>query len=215
MRSCGGQAAPVAQLPRRSGSRSRRGTKLARILRDDHVGPSEGRTDRAVTRLSIAVWPPPRIIAVLSALDRPVVEGVRWSTPEQWLVKVRPLGSVDERLVPALVGVLEAELDGAPAVRCVLGPVTRRLGSQWLGAPVGGLEELAAVVFEATAGVVPVTHPQPFQADVVLARGRVQKGLVGQPILGTWKAHSISLVADRSSPMAPHLEDLATIRLGS
>jgi hypothetical protein len=168
-----------------------------------------------LTRLSIAVWPPPRIIAVLSMLDRPDVAGVRWSAPEQWLVKVRPLGSVNERLVPELVAVLEAELDGAPAAACVLGPATRRLGGQWLGAPVNGLDDLAAVVFAATAGLVPVTHPQPFQADVVLARGRVPKELAGRPISGTWTARRVSLVADRSSVKAPLFEDLATIPLGS
>jgi hypothetical protein len=64
-------------------------------------------------------------------------------------------------------------------VTCVLGPATRRLGGQWLGAPVSGLDDLAAAVFDATVGIVPVTHPQPFQADVVLARGRVPAALAG------------------------------------
>jgi 2'-5' RNA ligase len=168
-----------------------------------------------MTRLFIAVWPPPSIIAVLSALDRPVVEGVRWSTPEQWMVKVRPLGAVNHRLVPQLVAVLEAELDGAPAAHCVLGPAMRRPGGQWLGAPVDGLADLASVVFGATEGLVPVTHPQPFQADVVLARGRVPKELAGRPVAGKWTARSLSLVADRSSVKAPRFEDLATIPLGS
>lgn len=175
------------------------------------TGPRASSVDTTVHR----VWPPPRIVAALSALDRAAVEGVRWAAPEQWLVKVRPLGSVNDRLVPELVAVLEAELEGAPAVRCVLGPATRRLGGQWLGAPVYGLEDLAAVVFAATEGLVPVTHPQPFQADVVLARGRVPKDLADRPISGTWTARSASLVADRSSAMAPRFEDLVTIRLGS
>jgi hypothetical protein len=103
---------------------------------------------------------------------------------------------------------------GAPAVRCVLGPVTRWFGGQWLGAPVHGLEDLAAVVFDATEALVPVTHPQPFQADVVLARGRVPKDLAGHPVSGSSTARSISLVADRSSVKAPRFEDLATIPLG-
>jgi hypothetical protein len=131
------------------------------------------------------------------------------------MVKVRPLGTVNERLVPELAAVLDDELKGAPAARCVLGPVTRWLGGQWLGAPVHGLEDLAAVVFEATEALVAVTHPQPFQADVVLARGRVPKDLAGRPISGRWTARSVSLVADRSSVRAPRFEDLATIRLGA
>ena len=95
------------------------------------------------------------------------------------MVKVRPFGQVADRLVEPLVTALADALDGAPAIECAVGPATRRLGGQWLGAPVNGLDDLAAAVFEATAEIVPVTHPQPFQADIVLARGRV---------LATWPA---------------------------
>jgi len=131
-----------------------------------------------MARLSVATWPPPGVMAVLSELDRPPVPGVHWSRPEQWMVKVRP-------------------------VECLLGPATRRIGGQWLGAPVAGLEDLAAVVFEATERLVPVTHPQPFQADIVLARGKVHKEVAGRPLSASWTARSLSLVADRSSPQAP------------
>ena len=93
------------------------------------------------------------------------------------------------------------------------GPATRRLGGRWLGAPVHGLDDLAAVVFEATEELVPVTHPQPFQADVVLARGRVPRELAGRPVSGSWTARSVSLVADRSSPRGVRFEDLASFPL--
>jgi 2'-5' RNA ligase len=164
-------------------------------------------------RLYVATRLPPQMLARLAALERPALPGVRWSPPEQWLVKLRPLGHVDERVVGPLTAALEAELDGAPAVACRLGPATRRLGGQWLGAPVHGLDDLAAVVFEATQELVPVTHPQPFRADVVLARGRVPRELAGRPVAGSWTARSVSLVADRSSPHGPRLEDLATFPL--
>jgi 2'-5' RNA ligase len=166
-------------------------------------------------RLFVAVWPPPEVVAVLSALERPELHGVRWSVPSQWMVKVRPLGHVNASLVDPLAGELEAELEGAPPVECVLGPRARRLGGEWLAAPVGGLEDLAAVVFEATERLVPVTHPQPFAADVVLARGRVPRELAGLPVSASWTARSLSLVADRSSPRSPRFEDLATIQLGA
>jgi 2'-5' RNA ligase len=168
-----------------------------------------------MARLFVAVWPPPEVVAALMDLDRPAVPGVRWSVAEQWMVKVRPLGHVHDRVVPPLLEALRAELDGAPAVRCVLGPATRRLGGQWLGAPVAGLDDLAAVVFEATQELVPVTHPQPFQADIVLARGRVPKELAGRPLSASWTARSLSLVADRSAPGAARYEDLAVIPLGT
>ena len=138
---------------------------------------------------------------------------MRWSRPEQWMVKVRPLGYVGDRTVPLLIEALQAELDGAPAVDCVLGPATCRIGGQWLGAPVAGLDDLAAVVFEATERLVPVTHPQPFQADIVLARGRVPKELAGRPVSASWRARSLSLVADRSSPKAVRYETLAEMPL--
>jgi hypothetical protein len=70
-------------------------------------------------------------------------------------------------------------------------------------------------VFEATEELVPVTHPQPFQADVVLARGRVPKELAGRPVSAWWTARSVSLVADRSSPAVVRFEDLAVIPLGA
>jgi 2'-5' RNA ligase len=118
--------------------------------------------------------------------------------------------------VAPLLKVLAAELDGAPAVCCVLGPAARRRYSgQWLAVPVAGLDGLAAVVFEATERLVPVTHPQPFQAELALARGRVPKQLDGLPVSASWTARSVALVADRSSPRAPRFEDLGTFPLGS
>jgi 2'-5' RNA ligase len=166
-----------------------------------------------MARLFVAVRPTPEVVALLAALERPAVPGVRWSTPDQWLVKLRPLGHVTDRVVGPLCDALEAELDGAPAAACRLGPATRRLGGQWLGAPVSGLDDLAAVVFEATQELVPVTHPQPFQADVVLARGRVPRELAGRPVAGSWTARSVALVADRSSPRGARFEDLASFPL--
>jgi 2'-5' RNA ligase len=167
----------------------------------------------AVTRLSVAIRPPAEVVDALAALRRESARGVNWSLPEQWIVKLRPLGHVPDRLVEPLTDALAEELDGLPAARCVLGPATRRLGGQWLGAPVTGLDDLAAVVFEATVGLVPVTHPQPFEADVVLARGRVPADLAGRPVAAEWVADTVALVADRSAPRRPQLVDVATFTL--
>lgn len=175
--------------------------------------PTRPSTIGAVTRLSVAIRPPSEVVNVLAALRREPARGVTWSLPEQWIVKLRPLGHVPDRLVEPLADALTEELDGLPAVRCVLGPVTRRLGGQWLGAPVAGLDDLAAVVFDATVGLVPVTHPQPFEADVVLARGRVPADLAEQPVAAEWVADTVALVADRSAPRRPRLIDLATFAL--
>ena len=166
-----------------------------------------------MTRLSVAVRPPRDVVVVLAGLSRPAVPGVIWSSPEQWLVKVRPLGHVDERLVPDLAEALRNGLDGAPPARCVLGPATVRLAGQWLGVPVEGLEELGRAVFESTEPIVPVTHPQPFRTDLVLARGRAPAQLAGTPLEAVWEADAVALVADRSAPGRPRLVDVVTVPL--
>ncbi|WP_285754118.1 hypothetical protein [Lentzea sp. NBRC 105346] len=150
---------------------------------------------------------------MIAALHRPPHPKVTWAAPEQWMVKLRPLGTVSERLVPELADALEAELSGAGTALCAFGPATKRHWGQWLGLPVTGLDELAEVVFAATAGIVPVTHPQPFEAYLIIARGHVPKELAGEPIEGEWAARTIELVADRSAPGRPRFENLASFSL--
>ena len=58
-----------------------------------------------------------------------------------------------------------------------------------------------------------MTHPQPFRADLVLARGRVPAGLAGQEVRAEWTVTEVLLVADRSSPHGPRLEDVGSIAL--
>ena len=167
-----------------------------------------------MTRLSVAVRPPAQIITALGGLSRPARPRVTWSQPEQWLIKLRPLGHVDPGLVDPLVEALDDELSAVEPARCAIGPATERLAGQWLGLPVSGLDELVAAVFDATVGIVPVTHPQLWRAHLVLARGRVPAELAGEPCTGRWVARTVALVADRSTPGRPRLTDLAEIRLG-
>jgi hypothetical protein len=166
-------------------------------------------------RLAVAVWPTSAAREAIAAFPRPDVAGVAWSLPRQWMVKVRPVGHVPAAVVRRLVEALTDELDGAPPARCTAGPDTERLGGQWLGVPVTGLDDLGEVVFDVTAPVVPVTHPQPFRADVVLARGRVPKELGELPFSVAWTARELALVADHSSPHGPRFEDVATFPLGA
>ena len=164
-------------------------------------------------RLAVAVRPPQSVVDRLAELPRPPRPGLNWSVPEQWIVKVRPLGHVAEALWPGLADAERAALDGAGPVGVRVGPVAERLGGQWLGVPAHGLDDLGAAVFEATAGIVPVTHPQPFRADLVLARGRVPADLAGLPLDVRWTVDEVVLVADRSSPRAPRLADVAVVPL--
>lgn len=153
------------------------------------------------------------MLSIVSSLPRPLIRNVVWSRSEQWIVKLRPLGHVSSQLHRSLIEAVETELDGAPAVRACLGPATQRLAGQWLGVPVAGLDELAAGVFDATEPLVPVTHPQPFRANLVLARGRVPPHLAGTELQAEWTVNEVLLIADRSAPNAPHLDDLAVIPL--
>ena len=156
-----------------------------------------------MTRLSIAIRPPRIVLDRIAALPRPPRPGLNWSMPEQWIVKLRPLGHVPDRLIGALGDALTAALDGAPAPECLLGPATVRPGGQWLYAPVAGLDELADEVFAATEHLVPVTHPQPYVGALVLARGRVPADVAGAPVDAAWQADTAALVADRSAPGRP------------
>jgi hypothetical protein len=166
-----------------------------------------------VTRLSVALPMPPDVIDVLCALPRPPAPRVIWARPEQLMVKLRPLGHVDPGLVVPLVEALQDELAGASPVTCTLGPRTCRLAGQWLAVPVTGVDELGAAVFAATVGIVPVTHPQPFRADVVVARGRAPARLAGVPVEATWVADTVVVVADRSAPGRPRFEQVGEVGL--
>ena len=167
-----------------------------------------------MTRFAVAIWPPAAVLDAVRAFERPALPDVRWSTPEQWMIKVRPLGHVGADVITQLVAVLRDELDGAPGGR-VHGrpghpPTRRTVARRSRRRP----RRPGRVVFDVTVPLVPVTHPQPFQADIVLARGRVPKELAGRPLTATFTAREVVVVADRSSPAVARFDDVATIALG-
>jgi hypothetical protein len=164
-----------------------------------------------VVRVSFAVRPPDDVVAVLAAVPRRPVEHVTWTVPQRWIIKLRPLGHVPVALYDGLMDAVASELDGAPPIRVGFGPTVRRYGGQQLSVPVSGLDELSEIIFAATEPLVPVTHPQPFHADVVLANGRIPADLAGTDVPAEWVVTGVSLVADRSSPRAVRLADVASI----
>jgi hypothetical protein len=162
-------------------------------------------------QLFVGTWPAASARAAIEAYPRPAVDGLRWATPAQWFVKMRPLGHVRDEVVPDLIDVLDAELDGAPAATASF---ERVVSSGWLLARVKGLEELTAATFEVTERLVPVTHPQPTHAEIVLARGpKIGQELIG-PLAATWKATSVVLARGTRGPEGPGYEDVAAFALG-
>ena len=163
-------------------------------------------------QLFVGVWPPPKVREVLADYPRPKVGDVRWSTPDQWLVKLRPLGHVADAVVPQLIETLRFELDGAPKLEVSFGEPYR---DQWLMVPVLGLDDLGALVFEVTEPLVPVTHPKPWSAQLVLARAKRVPPELAKPISATWTVSSVSLARGTRTKDGPGYEDVEVFPLGA
>ncbi|HZQ84210.1 MAG TPA: RNA 2',3'-cyclic phosphodiesterase [Acidimicrobiales bacterium] len=118
-------------------------------------------------RLFVAVWPPADVVAQLAALPRPEIDGVRWTTPDQWHVTLRFLGELGgpEELSSVLRGT------ALPRASAVLGPVAEAPSPTLLWFPVSGLDALAAAVIGATGGVGRPAERE-FRGHLTLARAR-------------------------------------------
>ena len=162
-------------------------------------------------KLFVGAWLPPKVQRVLADYPRPSQGDLRWSTPSQWLVNIRPLGDVAAALIPGLVDALERDLDGAPKVKASFGPVYRE---GWLMAPVLGLDDLRDVVFEATEELVPLVIRRPWNVGLVLARGKATKELV-QPLPAAWTVDRVCLAKATRTKDGPGYDDIETFALGA
>jgi 2'-5' RNA ligase len=154
-------------------------------------------------RLFVAVWPPRDVVDALAGLERPEQRGVRWTTPDQWHVTLRFLGSMEDaeegkgalaRLVPVA---------GPNQPVAVAGPAVARLGPSILCMPVAGLEDIAASVAAATAGVGERPPDRPFRGHITLARakrGVDVRALSGQSFSEAWPVAEVTLVASETRP---------------
>ena len=166
-------------------------------------------------RLFVAVWPPPEVVALLAALDRPPLDGVRWTTPDQWHVTLRFLGEVDDpaRVLAPLAG---AALPGASVG---LGPIAERPSPSLLWLPVAGLEALAAAVIGATLEVGrPVAGP--FRGHLTLARARrsaprgVLRRLSPVACSASWAVGEVTVVASTLGGTGSRYEVVGRIAVG-
>lgn len=168
-------------------------------------------------RLFVAVWPDDAVLEQLAALERPDIDGVRWTTSDQWHITLRFLGDVAE------AGHVEAALrDGAARARPVsadLGRRVERVGNM-LWAPVAGLDETAAAVVSATASLGEPPDDRRFRGHITLARQRSRgrgsslRSAQGQPLSGSWDVRSVDLVRSQLGPGGSRYETLASVPLG-
>jgi 2'-5' RNA ligase len=165
-------------------------------------------------RLFVAVWPPPEVVATLSGLDRPAIEGVRWTTPDQWHVTLRFLGSV-ESAEPA-VAALDT-LAGAPGAVATIDGRPLRLGREILALRVDGLADLAALVGAAFAGIGRPPEARPFRGHLTLARGRAVRSLSQTRRFqrASFTVRAVSLVESHLGPAGARYESVASVELTS
>ena len=150
------------------------------------------------SRLFLAVWPPPEVVADLAALPRPERPGLRWTPAAQWHMTLRFFGDAEVEEARAVSGSALGAAALAGPVVARLGPEVGRYGHRVLQVPVGGLEPLAAVFIPATAGVGRPPERRPFSGHLTLARQRGRGSLselVGTRIAGSWRVGEVTLVA--------------------
>jgi 2'-5' RNA ligase len=164
-------------------------------------------------RLFVAAVPPAAVLDEIAALSRPDVEGLRWTSRDQWHVTLRFLGRVTD------VGAVTAALEPVSLPRCEarLGPETGRFGRRVLHVPVAGLGDLAAAVVAATAAVGEPPEDRPFAAHLTLARARARRGidlraLTGAAVAARWTVDDVCLMESRLHPDGARYELLQRVR---
>jgi RNA 2',3'-cyclic 3'-phosphodiesterase len=146
-------------------------------------------------RLFVAVWPPPDVVARLGALERPAVDGVRWTTEDQWHVTLRFLGDMPDG--DALSSVLSETV--LPKAEAVMGPAAERPSPALLWLAVSGLDGLAAAVIGATGGLG-MPAERGFRGHLTLARARARapRGLLRRlpplELAARWEVGEVTVV---------------------
>jgi RNA 2',3'-cyclic 3'-phosphodiesterase len=167
-----------------------------------HPTGTDGDTEPSgpTARLFVGVWPSPEVAAVLSSLDRPVLDALRWTTPDQWHVTFAFLGNVAlSRMDDVGAALVTATARAARPPEACLGPSTRRVGKSILCVPVQGLDELALSVRSALGALFPDAGLDgTFNGHLTLARARgrrsVPASLAGAPVEARWQVRDVDLV---------------------
>ena len=154
-----------------------------------------------MARLFAALWPTPEVVEQLKQLERPNIDGLRWTTEDQWHVTLQFLGEGDPHA-------MAAKLAGARwttrPLDVRLGPESTLLGREIVCLPASapGLEKIARQVSEVTG----VKRTNRFKGHLTLARARnkvpkaMLEGLKGTQFEAAWTAESVALVRSSLNP---------------
>ncbi len=162
-------------------------------------------------RLFLAAWPTEEVVEALAALRRKDQRGVRFVPPENWHVTLRFLGESDPSEVAAAMDDLAMR-----SATAVLGPAVDVLPPRMLVVPVDGLDELAAMIAHATAGIGEPPGKR-FIGHLTLARVKSDVALprtIGSPISTDFDVDEVALVQSRLGPAGARYETLCTWRVG-
>ncbi len=157
-------------------------------------------------RCFVAIWPAPEVVDALEAFPRHAVDGLRWSSRQQWHVTLRFFGDLDAQGVTDASASLARAADGASGPPLLQGgPGSRFLGPGLLVWPVEGLGQVASALEGLTATIGMPPPSRGFYGHITLARGR--RGLdlrrateLLSPLALSWTATSLALVASELHP---------------
>jgi 2'-5' RNA ligase len=162
-------------------------------------------------RLFVAVWPPQSVVDLLAALERPALEGARWTTPDQWHVTLRFLGNMPSA-DPVLAAVAAA---GARPAVASIGPDAERRNPAVLWLPVSGLSALADTVISATADLGRPPENRAFHGHLTLARARRGRlpSVAPMRLSATWDVDEVTVVASTPGGTGSQYEVVGKVAL--
>jgi 2'-5' RNA ligase len=169
-------------------------------------------------RLFVGVRPPDDVLDTIAELPRPARTGLRWTTRDQWHVTLRFLGEIDDP--ESLIDALDRCPGGLAATEAVVGPAVEALSRQVVALPVAGLEDLARVVAEATAGLGRPPEDRPFRGHLTLARAargnarRLAGDLVGHAVSACFPVADVRVVRSHLGRGGARYEDIYVHHLG-
>ena len=161
-----------------------------------------------MSRLFVALWPPPSAVDELGELHRKDQVGARFVRPENWHVTLRFLGSADPNDVAAA---LDHATFRATTIR--LGPSVDVGNGRTLFVPVTGADDLAAEVVRVTRELGDEPVRRRFLGHVTIAR--MKKGANMPRVLGslvdvTWAPTEVALVESTLRPEGARYDTLQT-----